>query len=132
LLLLKTILICKVDLDVRRLALFGMFSMGALWGGWMEASGATPVVLTLKNHRFNPEEISAPAGQRFTIQVRNLDDTPEEFESYDMKVEKIIAPHGTVTVSVGSLKPGTYKFFGDYNPALAHGALKVAPAAGGK
>ncbi|MDB5459592.1 MAG: hypothetical protein JWO72_1333 [Caulobacteraceae bacterium] len=93
---------------------------------------APPIVLTLKDHRFTPSQISAPAGQRFVIQVRNLDPTPEEFESYDFKVEKIMAPRATITVQVGPLKPGTYKFVGDYNPKLAAGVLTVVPSSGGK
>lgn len=94
------------------------------------AAPAAPIVLTLKGHRFTPTQIVATAGQRFTIQVRNLDDAPEEFESYDFKVEKIIVPHGSITVSVGPLKPGLYKFFGEYNAATAQGVLRVGPPAG--
>lgn len=94
------------------------------------ASPATPIVLALKGHRFTPNQIAAPAGQRFTIQVRNLDDAPEEFESYDFKVEKIIVPHGSITVSVGPLKPGVYKFFGEYNATTAQGVLRVVSPAG--
>lgn len=96
------------------------------------AAAAPPIVLTLKDHHFTPDHITAPAGQRFALQVRNLDPTPEEFESYDFKVEKIMAPHATITVQVGALKPGTYTFVGDYNPKLAHGVLTVVAGAGGK
>jgi hypothetical protein len=89
-----------------------------------------PIQLSVQNHHFSPSVITARAGQRFTIQVRNLDPTPEEFESYDFKVEKIMAPHATIIVPVGALKPGTYTFFGDYNPTLAKGVLRVTPAGG--
>jgi hypothetical protein len=88
---------------------------------------AAPIQLTVQNHHFSPAVITAPAGQRFTIQVRNLDPTPEEFESYDFKVEKIMAPHAAIIVPVGALKPGSYAFFGDYNPTLAKGVLHVVP-----
>jgi hypothetical protein len=90
-----------------------------------QAAADAPLQLTVQNHRFSPNVITAPAGQRFTIQVRNLDPTPEEFESYDFKVEKIMAPHATIIVPVGALKPGAYAFFGDYNPTLAKGVLRV-------
>jgi hypothetical protein len=86
-----------------------------------------PIQLSVQNHHFSPSVITAPAGQRFTIQVHNLDATPEEFESYDFKVEKIMAPHATIIVPVGALKPGSYAFFGDYNPTLAKGVLRVVP-----
>ena len=92
-----------------------------------QAMADAPVQLSVRNHHFTPTVITAPAGQRFMIQVHNLDGTPEEFESYDFKVEKIMAPHATIIVPVGALKPGSYAFFGDYNPTLAKGVLRVTP-----
>ena len=118
---------------VRRSALFRVLSLSAVAAGLVlagQASADAPIQLSVKNHHFTPSVITAPAGQRFTIQVRNLDPTPEEFESYDFKVEKIIAPNATIIVSVGALKPGAYAFFGDYNPTLAKGVLHVVPAQG--
>ena len=97
------------------------------------AAAAAPIQLTVRNHHTSrPTPSSAPAGQRFILQVRNLDPTPEEFESYDFKVEKIMAPHATIIVPIGPLKPGLYNFFGDYNPSLAKGVLRVVPAGTGK
>jgi hypothetical protein len=132
-LLLKTILIRnQLVLAVRRSAPFRVLSLSALAAGLALAgqarADAPPIQLSVKNHHFTPSVITAPAGQRFTIQVRNLDPTPEEFESYDFKVEKIMAPNATIIVSVGALKPGAYNFFGDYNPDLAKGVLRVVPA----
>lgn len=120
-------------MSVRRTAFLWLVLVGALafgWAGAGEAAPPGPIVLTIKGHRFEPGEIAAPAGQRLTIQVRNLDASPEEFESYDFKVEKIMAPHATIIVPVGALKPGAYAFFGDYNPTLAKGVLHVVPAQG--
>ncbi|HEY6259489.1 MAG TPA: cupredoxin domain-containing protein [Xanthobacteraceae bacterium] len=84
---------------------------------------ADPVVLTLKDHRFVPSEVSVPAGERFRIEVENQDTTPAEFESNDLRVEKIIVPGGKIAVMAGPLKPGTYKFFDDYHPDLAKGTM---------
>jgi Cupredoxin-like domain len=120
---------------VRRTALLTVGVIGVMAASLTlvgQAAADAPIVLTVKNHHFTPNVIAAPAGQRFTIQVRNLDNTPEEFESYDFKVEKIVVPQGTITVLVGPLKPGVYAFFGDYNPTLAKGVLRVGPAAGKK
>ena len=84
---------------------------------------AEPVRLTLKDHRFAPAEVSVPAGTRFRIEVTNQDATPSEFESSDLRVEKIVVPGGTIGVMAGPLKPGTYKFFDDYHPDTATGSL---------
>ena len=87
------------------------------------ARAAEPVRLTIKNHRFSPDKITVPAGQRLQIEITNQDSMPEEFESSDLRVEKIIVPGGKITVSVGPLKARSYKFFGDYHPVTAMGTL---------
>lgn len=87
------------------------------------AAAADPVTLTLKDHRFTPAEISVPSGERFRIEVINQDTTPAEFESSDLRVEKIVVPGGKITVTAGPLKPGTYKFFDDYHPDQATGTI---------
>lgn len=79
--------------------------------------------LKLKDHRFSPTELSVPAGERFRIEVENLDETPAEFESSGLKVEKIVVGGSKVIVRVGPLRPGIYPFFDDYHPDQAKGTL---------
>lgn len=87
------------------------------------AADTAAVHLVIKDHRFMPSEITVPAGKRVELIVENRDPTPEEFESYDLRREKIVVGHGTVSVWVGPLPPGTYGFFGDYNKKTAQGTL---------
>jgi hypothetical protein len=82
-----------------------------------------PIMLTIKDHRFTPERVTAPVGERFQIEVENQDPTPSEFESRDLRVEKIVVGGGKISVMVGPLKPGTYSFFDDYHPDTAVGTL---------
>ena len=93
-----------------------LFVCAAAWA-------ADPVVLRLKDHRFTPSDVTIAAGERFRIEVENQDDTPAEFESSDLRVEKIIVPGGKISVMAGPLKPGTYKFFDDYHPDTASGVM---------
>ncbi|SKA25623.1 Cupredoxin-like domain-containing protein [Enhydrobacter aerosaccus] len=93
----------------------------------LPALAADPIVLVLKGNRFAPNAVTAPAGTKVRLEVRNEDATPAEFESHDLRVEKIIAPGGRITVLVGPLKPGTYKFFDDYHPDTANGTLTAIP-----
>jgi hypothetical protein len=79
--------------------------------------------LTLKDHQFAPAELHVPANERFRIEVENLDPTSAEFESADLRVEKIVVGGGKITVFAGPLKPGTYKFFDDYHPDVAKGVI---------
>lgn len=87
------------------------------------AWAADSVKLVLKDHRFTPSEVTVPAGQRLAIEVENQDGTPAEFESRDLRVEKVVAPHGRITVAVGPLKPGIYKFVDEYHEDVAVGTL---------
>ena len=80
-------------------------------------------VLTIKDHRFNPTEIKVPANKRVQITVVNEDPTPEEFESKEMKVEKVIPGKSKGVVRIGPLKPGRYPFFGEFHEATAKGTL---------
>ena len=87
------------------------------------AFAADPIVLTLKDNTFTPNAITVPVGERLRIHVKNEDATPAEFESHDLRVEKIVPSGSQISVMVGPLKPGTYKFFDDYHPDTAHGTL---------
>ena len=89
------------------------------------AFAADPVQFTLviKNHRFVPAELKVPAGQKIKLVVDNQDPTPEEFESYSLNREKIVAGKSKIIVTVGPLKPGKYEFFGEFNMDTAQGVL---------
>ncbi len=99
-----------------------------LVAGVGSADAADPVTLTLQGHRFQPDHAEVPAGERFQIVVENRDDTAGEFESYEMKLEKIVAPGSRITVRAGPLRPGSYKFFDDYHPDTAQGMLTAVEA----
>jgi len=79
--------------------------------------------LTIKDHRFEPAQLDVPAGKKLKLIVRNLDPTPEEFESRDLKREKVIAGKGQATISIGPLKPGTYGFVGEFHESTAKGQI---------
>ena len=81
------------------------------------------VHIVIKNHRFIPSEVTVPAGKRVELIVENQDPTPEEFESNDLRREKIVVGHGKISVWVGPLPAGTYGFYGDYNKKTAQGKL---------
>jgi hypothetical protein len=87
------------------------------------ALAADIVTLAIKNHLFVPSEVRVAAGERFRIEVENQDSAPAEFESADLRVEKIVVPGGKIAVMAGPLKPGIYKFFDDYHPDTAKGTL---------
>lgn len=81
--------------------------------------------IVIREHRFEPAVVEIPAGQKVKLLLRNTDDTPEEFESYELRREKVIAGASTAIIYVGPLKPGEYLFFGEFNPETARGRLIV-------
>ncbi len=87
------------------------------------ASADDPPMLVFRNHRFEPSRIEVPAHLKFRLQVKNTDNTADEFESVDLNREKLVAPGQTITVFLGPLEPGEYKFFGDFHQDTAQGVL---------
>jgi len=66
-----------------------------------------------------------PAGIRFKIMLTNLGPGPEEFESIELKKEKVLGEGVTRPIIFAPLKPGTYKFFGEFHPETAKGQIVV-------
>jgi hypothetical protein len=79
--------------------------------------------VTIKDHKFLPAELTIPANTKIKITVENQDPTPEEFESYDLNREKVVAAHGKIIVFIGPVKAGKYKFFGDFHQDQAQGTI---------
>lgn len=98
-------------------------ALPALVMGAVQASAMETIQLMLKDHRFTPDQVSVPAGERFRIEVTNHDGTPAEFESSDLRVEKIVTPGGKISVFAGPLKPGKYAFADEYHSDQAKGTL---------
>lgn len=72
--------------------------------------------ISMKSHRFQPAELHAPAGKAIVIVVKNLDPAPAEFESHELKVEKVVTGGGTITLRIRPLEAGRYRFFDDFHP----------------
>jgi plastocyanin len=86
------------------------------------------VALTLKDHRFSPDTVTAPAGRPIRIELANHDAALEEFDSDDLHVEKDVTPHGRVSFTVGPLQPGRYSFMGELHADTASGVLQAVEA----
>jgi plastocyanin len=96
---------------------------GLLAGSTLPAAAQTEIVLTIENNRFHPEEITVKAAAPFMLVISNRDKAPEEFEIQDLRIEKVIPAGKTVRVRVPALKPGTYRFVGEYHERTAKGSI---------
>ena len=110
---------------MRTVAMLAVMAMAVLSVSTGVAGAADPpeTAVTIENNRFNPEEIKVKANAPFVIVVTNKDKTPEEFESKELKIEKVVPPGQTVKIRVRALKPGTYPFIGEYHEKTAKGRI---------
>ncbi|WP_410473483.1 cupredoxin domain-containing protein [Guyparkeria sp. TX1] len=97
------------------------FVTAALLAAGTAQAGTQTFDLTIKDHRFQPEAVTIPAGEKVKLMVHNQDATPEEFESYELNREKIIPGNSKAVIFIGPLEPGEYPFFGEFNQATAQG-----------
>lgn len=87
------------------------------------AFGVYEVDLYIKDHKFDPEVLEVPAGEKIRITVHNMDSTIEEFESIELKREKIIPGKSKARVILAPLDEGEYKFFGEFHEETAQGKI---------
>ena len=88
---------------------------------------AAPLIVTIeiKDHLFHPSEIEIPANTKVKLLVKNLDPTPEEFESFELNREKVISGNSQAVIFIGPLAPGEYPFFGEFYPKTAQGMIRA-------
>lgn len=101
--------------------------LGLVLGLYCQAvSAKTPIVeIEIKDHLFQPSEIVIPANTKIKLIIKNLDPTPEEFESYELNREKVINGSSKAVIFIGPLPAGEYPFFGEFYPKTAQGKVLV-------
>lgn len=71
--------------------------------------------LEMNDGKLNPARIEVPVGQRIKIEIRNTGKGAAEFESVQLRKEKVLAPGAESFVVIAPLDPGEYKFFDDFH-----------------
>jgi hypothetical protein len=71
--------------------------------------------IEFKDGTVTPARIEVPAKTRFRLELKNSGKTPAEFESNEMKKEKVLAPGTTSSLIIRTLDPGEYTFFDDFH-----------------
>jgi heme/copper-type cytochrome/quinol oxidase subunit 2 len=108
-------------------ALFGFAALASLFVMHAEAARAddpVTITITIKDRKFDPAEVHAPAGKPIALSVKNLDSIAAEFESEPLHVEKVVPPGREAVVHIRPLEPGRYNFFDDFHRAT-QGVLVV-------
>lgn len=88
----------------------------ALITGFASSAAAQPEIpLAIEKNQFQPAEVKVKANTPFVLVITNKNGKAAEFESKDLRVEKVVAAGKTVNVRIRALKPGSYAFFDDFN-----------------
>lgn len=88
------------------------------------ADDAVTVKLDMADGKLTPARIEVPAGKRIRIEVRNSGKGAAEFESVELRKEKVLAPGTDSVVVIAPQTPGEYKFFDDFHQS-ARGVIVV-------
>lgn len=110
---------------LRMLRAWNAIALGALLFSTSTCAEIFTATLNIHDHLFTPALLVVPADVKIKLVIINQDDTPEEFESYELNREKIILGNATAIIFVGPLLPGDYPFFGEFNPKTAQGLIRV-------
>lgn len=101
-----------------------IFAIVVTWALSTSAWAATAEIeIIIKDHLFFPSVVEVPAGQKIKLRIINQDPTPEEFESYELNREKVIAGNRQTAIFIGPLEPGEYPFLGEFYPRTAQGKV---------
>ena len=103
--------------------LFAASALAVLALGAAAWAADPEIALTIEGNRFSPEEIRVKAGAAFVLVITNKDKSAEEFESKDLKIEKVIPGGKSAKVRIPPLKAGTYGFVGEYHEKTAKGRI---------
>lgn len=106
-------------LSVTLVLVCGLFSFNAISAEIKEYK------IVIKDHKFIPHNLDIPVNEKVKLVVENQDKTIEEFESHDLKREKIIGGGKSVNIYIGPLETGVYKYFGEFNAKTAQGTITV-------
>lgn len=106
-----------------RATLLALLSLGLVIATPIHADSPPTFYTTIKNHSFDPAEIHVPANKPVILVITNADDTPEEFDSVALRIEKVIAPGKKGAVWIRPLAFGSYPFMGEFHPTTAQGVV---------
>jgi len=95
----------------------------ALAGGPVQAADEHERTIVIEGHAFDPAVVEVPAGVRVKLIIDNRDAAAEEFESRDLRREKVIPGKSKASLWVGPLPKGVYGFFGEFHQDTAQGKL---------
>jgi plastocyanin len=101
---------------MRLVALLSLLALTLAHGAPARAEDAATFRIEFNDGKFEPQALQVPAGKTIEIELVNKGQSPAEFESKQLRKEKVLAPGATTTLVIRGLDPGEYEFFDDFHP----------------
>ncbi|MDY7578863.1 cupredoxin domain-containing protein [Herbaspirillum sp. RTI4] len=102
--------------------LTGSIMLTALAAG---ASELPTFKLEMSDGKLIPARLEVPAKTKFKIELHNIGTSAAEFESIQLRKEKVLGPGAQSFVVIAPLQPGEYKFFDDFHLDKPPGVIVV-------
>ena len=90
-------------------------AVAALLAGQAARAEDVTIKLDMKDGVITPSPLQVPPKKAFRLEVTNSGKKPAEFESKDLRKEKVIAPGVTTVIVFRPLDAGEYTFFDEFN-----------------
>ena len=84
----------------------------------MSDSGVPTYLIELKDGQLIPPQLVVPAKTRFRIVARNIGSKPAEFESNQLRLEKVLFMGAEAYMNVTPLDAGSYDYFDEFSPGV--------------
>lgn len=100
-------------------ALNRLFFFAGLIGccGGASADDLITFSVVIKDGHITPALLEVPVGKKIKLAIKNEGPGPCEFESLDLKIEKVLASGSNSFVVIHPLKQGNYRFFDEFHPS---------------
>ena len=79
--------------------------------------------IDIKDGVITPLRLEVPANTRIRLEITNSGSSPAEFESVQLKKEKVIAGGNSSVMVIRKLDPGSYDFFDDFHLDMPHATI---------
>lgn len=73
-------------------------------------------VIKFADGSIDPPVVEVPPGRRFKLELHNNGVGPVEFESTELRREKVLGAGASSFIIIRRLDPGEYRFFDDFHP----------------
>lgn len=101
----------------------GEATNGGGTGGGGDGGGGGSVTLTAANFAFQPESLTASAGD--SIEFMNEDDAEHNLTAEEADLDEDVEGGSSATIDLADVEPGTYDFFCEYHPDSMTGTLEI-------